>query len=280
MTLAIGAKYPWGELNKLFAPTARPPNAIILASDSRWTDKSGIMPYKNFGTKLFKIGSHVGAVYAGGVEVGEQCLEQLRGQLLRQKRPGSQLGRELAQKAFRGVYKTYLASKKWSPNECPLCILIGACNTLGEAELCLFEYGDDFVAKPVEGIYGIGMKNAVEQFKNTLKSEVKNQVEKELSLRHRWSKIPIANLVPMPIEPHHVAIFITASLHNIIETEFDKTVGGKVQCAVITAEGISLPRISYTSDPTNEGPGFTRVTPKPDELKTHTGIFGCYDISD
>lgn len=280
MTLAIGAKYPWGELNKLFAPTARPPNAIILASDSRWTYKSGTEPYEDVGTKLFKIDSHAGAVYAGGVVIGEQCLDELRWQLPRQRRSGSQLGRELAQKVFRRVYKTYLASKKWSPNKCPLYILIGACNTLGGAELCLFEYWDDFVAKPVEGIRAIGMDDTVKQFDSILKSELKNQVEEKLSLRSRLLKMPIANVVPMAIEPHHVAIFITASLHNIIESDFDKTVGGKIQCAVITAEGISLPKLSYTPDPTNEGPGFTKVTPRPDELRTLTGIFGCYDISD
>jgi hypothetical protein len=280
MTLAIGAKYPWGELNKLFAPTAKPPDAIILASDSRWTYRSEAVPYQDIGTKLFSIGKHVGAVYAGGSQVGEECLDELRWQLRRQKGLGSQLGRDLAQKAFRGVYKTYLASKKWNPDECPLYILIGACNTLGEAELCLFEYQDDFMAKSVEGIKAIGMDNAVKQFDSILKNELKKQVDGELSLRRRWSKIAIADLVPMPIKPHHVAIFITSSLHNIVESQFDETVGGKIQCAVITTEGISLPKISYTPDPTNEGPGFTRVTPRLDELRTLTGIFGCYDISD
>lgn len=280
MTLAVGAKYPWGELNELLAPTAEPPNAIILASDSRWTCRSGAVPYRDVGTKLFRIGKHVGAVYAGGSQVGEECLDELRRQLRRQKKPGSQLGRDLAQKAFRGVYRTYLASKKWSPDECPLYILIGACSTLGEAELCLFECQDDFVAKPVEGIRAIGMSSAVEQFYSILKSELKKQVQRELSLRHRRPQIPIAHLIPMSIEPHHVAIFITSSLHNIVESQFDETIGGKVQCAVITAEGISLPKISYTPDPTNEGPGFTRVTPRPDELRTLTETFGCYDISD
>jgi hypothetical protein len=279
MTLAIGAKYPWGELNKLFVPAAKPLNAVILVSDSRWTYIPGAV-YQDVGTKLFKIGKHVGAVYAGGSEVGEKCLDELRWQFRRQKRPGSQLGRDLAQKAFRRVYNTYLASKKLSSDECPLYILIGACNTLGEAELCLFEHRDDFVAKPVDGIRAIGMESAKEQFHSIFKSELKKQVQRELSLRHRWPNIPIADLVPIPIQPHHVAIFITASLHNIVESQFEETVGGKVQCAVITAEGISLPKISYTPDPTNEGPGFTRVTPRPDELRTLTGIFGCYDISD
>ena len=107
-------------------------------------------------------------------------------------------------------------------------------------------------------------------------------MEKELSLRRRWPTIPIADLGPVPIkaDPHHVAMVIAGLLHNTIESELDKTVGGKVQCAVITAEGFSSLRISSTTDPTNEGPGFTRLTPKPHELSTVTGIFGCYDLSD
>ena len=280
MTLAIGAKYPWGELNKLFVPPAKPPSAIILASDSRWTYKSGPVPYTDVGTKLFAINNRVGAVYAGESQVGEKCLDELRWELGRQKRPGSQLGRELAQKTFRRVYKTYLASKKWTPDKCPLYILIGACNTLGEVELCLFEYWDDFVAKPLEGIHAIGRDNVAQEFKSVLESELKRQVEKELSLRRRRPTIPIPDLVPVPIKADHVAMIIAGLLHNIIESELDKTVGGKVQCAVITAEGFSLPGISSTTDPTNEGPGFTRLTPKLHELSTVTGIFGCYDLSD
>jgi len=276
MTLAIGAKYPWGELNKLVTPTTKLPNAIILASDSRWTDKSGPVPYyEDVGTKLFPIDSRTGAVYAGGAEIGERCLNELIWQLPRQKRLGSQPIRELAQKTFRRVYKTYLASKKWLPDKCPLNILIGNCDTSGEAELCLFEYKDNFVAKPLNATKALGWSNTVEKFQSLLNNKLKEEVEKELSLRCSYPTMPIAAL---PISPHHVAIFIAASLNSIVESEFDKTVGGKIQCAVITAEGFSLPEFRYTTDPTNEGPGFTKVTPEPHELKTVTGIFGCYDL--
>ena len=278
MTLAIGVKYPWGELNKLFTPATRPPNAIILASDSRWTYKSATVPHEDIGTKLFKISNSVGAVYAGSAKVGEQCIDELRLQLPKRKSPSYQLDPLLAQEVFQRVYKIYLASKKLSPNKCFLYILIGVCNQLGEAELYLFEYYDNFIAKPMNQPKGIGMSNAVKQFNTILNDELKNQVEEKLSMYRRLPKIPIANVLPMTIEPHHAAIYITASLNRIIESEFEKTVGGKVQCVVITAEGITLPMISYTQNPANDGLGFTRVTPRPNELKTLTGIFGCYDI--
>jgi hypothetical protein len=280
MTLAVGAKYPWGELKKLLTTAGKSPNAIILASDSRWTYGSAVVPYEDIGTKLFRIGRNAGAVYAGDSQVGEECIDELRCQLHSQREPSSQFGRNLAHKTFRRVYKTYVGSRKWCPDKCPLYILIGACSTLGEAELCLFEYKDDFVPKPVESIKAIGMDDAVREFYRILENELERQVQRELSLRHRLHEKHIADLAPMPIEPHHVAIFVTSSLCSIVKSQLDVTIGGRVQCAVITAEGISLPKISFTPDPTNEGPGFTRVTPRPDELKTLTRIFGCYDIGD
>lgn len=280
MTLAIGAKYPWGELNKLFTPTTKPPNAIILASDSRWTYKSETEShYEDVGTKLFKIDNHVGAVYAGASEVGEKCLTELRWQLSRGGEPSSQLGREFAQQTFLREYRHYIASKKLSHDECPhLYILIGAVTHRGEAELCLFEHRDDFEPKPLDNPKAIGRDNTVESFKRLLNNELKKQVADELSLRQRLAEMPIAVPLQMPIEPHRVAIIVTALLNKIIESESDSTVGGKIQCAVITAQEFSLPKISYSPDPTNEGPGFTCITPKPSELKTLTGRFGCYDL--
>ncbi len=88
----------------------------------------------------------------------------------------------------------------------------------------------------------------------------------------------------MTVEAWHVAILVSSRISSIIESGCDKTMGGMVQCALITAEECSfLPEISYTTDPSNEGPGWTRITARPDELRTVTvtsGTFGSYDISD
>lgn len=280
MTLAIGAKYPWGELNKLVGPGSEPPEAIILASDSRWTYHYSSMPYRDIGTKLFQLGIDVGAVYAGYSQVGEECLYELGRQLSRQNMPDSKHSRELAQKVFRRTYKHHLASRGLSPDEWPLYILIGTCNAMGRAELYHFRYSTNFEAEPLTGLKAIGWPDAKDKFNERFEEELRKQVRKELSLRSNHPKIPLSDLDPMPIKPMHVATFISAVLTNIIESKAHKTVGGKVQCAVISTEGFSQPRLLYTSDPTNEGPGWAEATANPDELETATGIFGFHSLSD
>lgn len=282
MTLAIGAKYPWDELNKLLPPNSNLPEAVILASDSRFSRKlpCGYVPSSNIGTKLFKLGRDAGAVYAGISEVGEKCLDELRWKLSRQRTPNSRQSRELAKRTFQDVYKHYLATERLKPDDAPLYILIGTCDTRGQAELYRFSYAANFNPEPITGLKALGWPDTVSRFDNLLKNELQKKVEGELSLRRRYPQIPIATWVPMPIKADHVAILMVASLNNIIESGSDKTVGGMVQCAVITSEGISLPEISSTTNGTNKGPGWTRVTARPEELITVTGMFSFYNLSD
>lgn len=283
MTLAIGAKYPWGELNKLVGPGSEPSEAIILASDSRWskwTDRYGFVPYRDIGAKLFQLGIDVGAVYAGDSQAGENCLGELRYRLSRQKTPNSKHSRELAQKVFRRTYKHHLASRGLSPDECHLYILLGTCNAMGRAELYHFGYSTNFEAEPLTGLKAIGWPDAIGKFDVLFKEELRKQVKEKLSLRRNYPEIPMLDLNPMPIKPIHVATFISAILTNIIESKAHKVVGGKVQCAVISTEGFSQPQLLCTSDPTNEGPGWTEATANPNELETVTGRFGFYSLSD
>ena len=271
-----------GELNRLVGQDGKPPEAIILASDSRWTISCGaVKHYQDYGTKLFQLGIDVGAVYAGYSKAGEECLYELGRQLSRQNMPDSRHSRELAQKVFRTTYKHHLASRGLSPKEWPLYILIGTCNAMGRAELYHFGYSTNFEAEPLTGLKAIGWPDAIDEFKERFEDELRKQVEKRLSLRSNQPEIPLSGLDPMPIKPMHVAIFISAVLTNIIGSEVDETVGGKVQCAVISTEGFSQPRLLYTNDPTNEGPGLTEATANPDELETvMKGSFGFHSLSD
>lgn len=276
MTLAIGAKYPWGELNKLLPPNSDLPEAIILVSDSRISRKlpCGYVPYLDVGTKLFKLGRDAAAIYAGMSKMGEKCLDELRWKLSRQRIPNSQQSRGLAKRTFQDVYKHYLAIERLKPEDAPLYILIGACDTRGRAELYRFSYAADFNPESITGLKALGWPDTVSRFDNLLKKELQKNVEDELSLRHRYPQIP------MPIKADHVAILMVALLNNIIESGSDETIGGMVQCAVITSEGISLPEISSTTNGTNKGPGWTRATARPEELRTVTGTFGFYNLSD
>ena len=274
MTIAVGAKYPRGDLNRLPPPSSKIPEAVILASDSRFSRKlaGSYVPSSDIGAKVFQLGGDAAAAYAGISKVGEECLDELRWKLSRQSESSSASSREIAQQTFQAVYKHHVALMKLRPDDAPLYILIGTCNKRSQSELYKASYNTDFKLEPVTGLNALAWPETKDRFNNLLSNELHKQVEDQLSL---W--------VPMPIQAEHVAMLITAILNNIIESGSDRTIGGMVQCALVTSEGVSLPEISLSTDPTNEGPGWTRATAKPSELTTVTGIsglFGFYHLSD
>ena len=67
MTIIVGAKYPWGILNQLSPPGGKIPQAVILASDGRLSEKQGddYLPKLDVGTKVFRLGMDAVAAYAG-----------------------------------------------------------------------------------------------------------------------------------------------------------------------------------------------------------------------
>jgi hypothetical protein len=286
MTIAVGAKYPWGDLSRLLPSGTSISEAIILASDSRFSRRlpSGpFFPSSNSGTKLFKLGRDVAAVYAGISRIGELCIDELRWKLSKQRNPNSTKSRELAQDTLKTTYRHHIALERLHPDEAPLYILIGACSKLGKAELYQFSHNNEFAPLPTAGLKAIGHPETTNTFYQLIQDDLNKKVEEQLNLRQKYPQIPFEHWSPMPIKAEHIAILISAALSRIIESGSDHTVGGKIQCAVITNKGIILPEISYSTDPTNKGPGWTRVTTKPKELVTVTGIsgtFGFHSLSD
>ena len=280
MTIAVGAKYPWGSLNKLLSSGINISEAVILASDGRLSKKQGLnyVLESDIGTKVFQLGRDAVAVYAGISEIGEKCIDELRWRLSRQK-PDSVKSRKIAQQVFRTIYKHDLAKMQISPDDAPLYILIGACNKRGRAELYEASYASGFVLEPKLGLNAIAWPETKRAFNNLLDDELNKQVEDELSLRQRYSQVPMASWVPMPIKAEQVAMSIVSILRRLVEVGNDKTIGGMVQCAIVTDEGILSPEISYTTNPTNQGPGWNRATAKQDELVTVTGISGLFGFS-
>lgn len=285
MTIAVGAKYPWGSLNRLLPSGFKISEAVILASDGRISKKQGsdYTPERDIGTKVFQLGRDAVAVYAGISEIGEKCIDELRWKLSKQHSPNSVNSRKIAQEVFQNGYKHNLALTKVSPEDAPLYILIGACNKRGQAELYKGSYISNFTLEPVSGLNVLAWLDTKNLFDNFLSGELNKQVENELSLRKRFPEIPMASWVPMPIKPEHVATLIVATLSRVITTGADKTIGGMVQCAIVTSEGMTFPEISYTTNGTNQGPGWTRATANQEELKSVTGIsglFSFYHLSD
>jgi len=282
MTLAIGIKYPVKQLNRLLKQGSVTPEAIVLASDSRWTYPDG--HYKDYGTKLFQLGDDTGAVYAGSSALGELCLTGLRNTFRNQKLRCS-FFQEIAQQTFKEVYNQY--SKEIPYSKRVLYILLGICKPSGEAELYRFRFDTDFEPERLTEIQTIGCREPRMIFEKSLKHELDRQVRKELSSRrrHREDLAYLNKLglkISIPITPYHIAMIAGCSLNTIVESGVSIRVGGKLQCAVITKEdGFHLLSLAHTIDPTNKGPGFTKATIQQSKLETAIpGLFGCYSLND
>lgn len=177
MTIAVGAKYPWGDLNKLPPPGSNTPEAVILASDSRFSQKvgSGHIPISDIGTKLFPLGNDFAAVYAGISAVGEHCFYELKWRLAKERNPNSLHSKYIAEKTFNSVYRQKVASMKLRPEDAPLYILLGVCSKNGQAELYLFSYANGFRATPVTGVQALACPETAATFGQSLGQELRKK---------------------------------------------------------------------------------------------------------
>jgi len=280
MTIAVAAKYPWGVLRKLIPQGIVIPEAIILISDSRFSRKipTGYDKFSDSGTKLFQLGNDVACVYAGVCELGEKCVDELRFKLSRQRNPNSANSRKIAQDTLNSVYRHEVARRGLNPNESPLYLLVGVCNRQGTAELYRFSYSENFKPVWIEGYDILGWRETRARFRDLLSSKLKEDVESELSLRKKHPQIPMAQWIPMPIPDGKVALIMTAILSNVVEEGSDATVGGQIQSAMVTMKGVSYHGASYSRNPTNPHPEWTRVTADYTNLETITGISGTIGV--
>ena len=280
MTIAVAAKFPWGALNNLIPANVVIPESVILASDSRYSRQTatGYVPSSDSGTKLFQIGRDVAGVYAGVSRIGEICFDTLRRNLGRQSSPTSDTSKRIAQQTFNKVYRHEIAVMRLNPDQAPLYILIGACNNAGNAELFRFSYQNNFVPVTVEGLDVLGWEQTSLKFIELLTGELHKKVEEELALRRKYTQIPMAQMSPMPIADGQVAILVVAMLRSLIEEGSNTTIGGNIQLAQITKDGLIFPSVSFTTNPTNDGPGWTRATANGATLHTVTGISGGLGI--
>jgi hypothetical protein len=280
MTVAVGAKYPWGVLKELIPQGVVIPEAIILVSDSRFSRKipTGYDKYSDSGTKLFQLGNDVACVYAGDCEIGEKCVDELRFKLSRQRNPNSTNGVKITRDALNSVYSHEVVRRGLNPNDAPLYLLLGVCNKQGIADLYEFSYSECFRPKSAEGFVILGMLETRTRYGDLLSSKLKGEVENELSLRKKHPQIPMAQLCPMPIKDGNVALIMTAILSSVVEEGSDPTVGGKIQSAMVTMEGVSYQNASYSRNPINPNPEWTRATADYANLITITGISGTIGI--
>lgn len=280
MTLAVGIPYPVKGMAELAEPGWVPSRSIILATDSRWTWQfpDGHTEVEDRGSKMFKVHERTIAVYAGESKLGEQCLGELRWSFRTGRLPTSKLGRDNARDVFSHVYKTRCASRGRQSTSPALYFVLGTCTPTGQTELCYFSYEDGFAPQVVTTYKAIGWTEAVRHFDSLFKSYLDIALDRERQLQERFPNV-VGSFYSLnnQICPMEIAMFAAGAIREIIDNGLDYTVGGHVQCAIVNPSSIDLPTFKYTTDPTNEGPGWTRATVNPGELKTLTNALGIYD---
>lgn len=290
MTLSIAAKYPWGPLRKLNQLQRNLPQAIILVSDSRWTRyyPNDRCEFEDVGTKVFALTSDSGIVYAGDVICGEHCITELSKRLKRNRKPSFKVSMYTAQQTFQRIYRYH---KRRRNKMFPVYFLVGVCDKAGNASLMSFA-PSKFAPVFIGGMYGIGVREAYKDFEPVINREIERRVKEEFDLRARY---PILQTMPdLPIQNHaeQVGMLVAATMQTqVIGASQYSTIGGPIQYAIITKEGIGAPELSWTKDPTGITDTWHKTTASPSEITTyqdkyklgpafvHSSAFALYCIS-
>ena len=290
MTLSIAAKYPWGALRKLAVFEKDLQQAIIFVTDSRWTKyyPNNQYDFEDVGTKFFGLTDDSGVVYAGDVQSGEQCVTELRKKLGTKKERSFKLSMYTAQQTFQRVYNYHKRSRK--TKVFPLWFLIGVCDKVGNASLMSFS-SPKFIPIFIEGIYGIGVRKAYLDFEKTLNDEIERVVKAEFSERSRFPALQTLQ-VSIKDNSETIGMLIAGVMHQqVIGNAGYSTIGGPIQFAIIDREGINMPELRWTKNPTNDGDPWLRATAEPGEITTYqdryklgpafmdSSSFGLYHIS-
>ena len=247
MTLAIAIKYPFGKFAEAMESLSkvRPVQyrqAIILLTDSRWSYENPIL-YEDIGAKIFEIDRSTITAYSGDT-IAEHCIESLKMKVGNPNVRHIDIG-----KTFK---RTYNFHKKNRPNLKRVLILLGKYLRSGDVKLYYFE-SPNFIPVQITGIKGIGNKQAFNDVITAVGTTLNN-----ISIYTGTEKDY------MTISSH----FIDAMRRLAIENFNYNDIGGPIQYRILDSNGISVPQISYTIDPTGETDDWHRTTARINEVTT------------
>jgi len=292
LTLSIAAKYPWGPLRKLTVFQSDLPQALIFVTDSRWTKyyPNNQYEFEDVGTKFFALASDSGVVYAGDVISGEHCVKELSRKLKKNRKASFKVSMYTAQQTFQDTYRYHKQRRR--TKVFPLWFLIGVCDKAGSASLMSFT-SPKFSPAFIEGIYGVGIKEAWKVFENAINEEIDKAVKEEFDVRSRYPVLQTMPNLPVKNDAQHVGMLVAAIMkERIINSPNQSTIGGLLQYAIITKEGIQMPELSSTKDPTGATDIWHKTTASPNEITTYqdkyklgpafiaSSSFGLYCISE
>lgn len=291
MTLAIGAKYPWGSLRRLTVFEKNLPQAVLFVTDSRWTKyyPNDQYEFENVGTKTFPLTPDSAIVYSGDVLSAEHCITQLKQNLQRLRNKNFTTSLYTSQQTFERIYKHHRKTRK--TKIFPLFFLIGICDKSSRASLIYFS-SPKFKPVFIEGMYGIGVREACHELESAVNKRINEDVEKEFDTRKRY---PILQSLGVQVQTRaeHAGMLIVAAMQEVIlkETKYP-TIGSPIQFAIVDKDGVKMPEMSWTTDGTGVTDTWHRTTPRPDEITTYqekyklgpsfnsSNQFKLYSISD
>jgi hypothetical protein len=268
VTLAIGAKYPWGSLHKLTVFEKNLPQAVLFVTDSRWTKyyPNDQYAFENVGTKIFPLTPDSVIVYSGDVIPAEHCITQLKQNLQRLRNKNFTTSLYTSQQTFERIYKHHKKTRK--AKIFPLFFLIGTCDKLSRASLIYFS-SPRFKPVFIEGMYGIGVREAYQELESAVNKRINEDVQKEFDTRKRYPVLHGLG-VPVQIRAEHAGMLIVTAMQEVVFKEAKyPTIGSPIQFAIVDKDGVRMPEVAWTTDGTGETDTWHRTTPQPSEITTY-----------
>lgn len=269
MTLAIGAKYPWGSLRKLGMFQRHLPQAAIFVSDSRWTKyyPNNQYEFENIGTKIFPLPPDSAIVYSGDVISAEHCIEELKQKLQNLRKKNFTTSLYTSQQTLQRTYDYHKRTR--STKVPPLFFLIGTCDKSSKANLIYFS-SPKFKPIFIEGLYGIGVREAYQELEIALNQRIDEAVKEEIETRSRYPILKRMPELPVQTQAEHAGMFIVAAMQEVILKDAKyETIGSPIQFAIVNKDGVTMPELSWTKDGTGATDTWHRTTPRADEITTY-----------
>jgi hypothetical protein len=222
MTLAIAAEYPWGRWRDISdSMPGHFARSIIIAADTRWSiEKSSPV---EVGRKIWTLGRQTGIVMAGDVWAGEEAVSRLRRDgkdaLFKSDRDVV----DMCEVMFRETYSLHLQKAKEGKRvPChKLWFLVGFVDREGCTALARFASDADFRPIYLKGIHAIGVPSAITRVRQDLIARIGEPSKN-------------SNLSPDPMD---WAMHLANAISEVIASNSEPSVGGRVQMVIGTKDG-------------------------------------------
>lgn len=239
MTLGIAALFPWLGLVESWpesvrliinsSPKFRPPPAIVMVADSRWTYSTG-RDFDDGAVKLVAVSNRALAIYAGDTIIGPRSLGRLTEELQSAgpERPSKMV--RLARGCFQAAWRRFCVT------DSKLQVCLGTYDPSSGLHLWRFEDSDGFRPREATGIETIGSTKGRAHFWEEVRERIEDRVGTPLT------EAAFSN----HIEQWGSALPLAA--WNTCTSQVDSTVGGPILIAYLTPGGIQG-RSLHTLDP-------------------------------